>query len=37
MYISYVSQFFCFFFQLQFTLCKAEQPVEGMELQEKDQ
>lgn len=36
MYISYVSEFL-FFFQLQFTLCKAEQPVQGMELQEKDQ
>ena len=36
MYISYVSQFL-FFFQLQFTLYKTEQPVQGMELQEKDQ
>ena len=26
----------CFFFNLRFTLCKAEQPLRGMELQEKE-
>ena len=28
--------FFLFFFQLGFTPCKAEQPLQGMELREKE-
>ena len=27
---------FIFYFQLRFTPCKAEQPLQGMELQEKE-
>ena len=30
-----VDRFFYFFFKLGFTPCKAEQPLRGMELQEK--
>ena len=26
----------CFFFELEFTPCKTEQPLQGMELQEKE-
>ena len=31
-----VGQFFCFFFKLGLTPCEVEQPLEGMELQEKE-
>ena len=31
-----IKEFFFFFFQLGFTPCKAEQPLQGMELQEKE-
>ena len=30
------STFLSFFFELGFTLCKAEQPLQSMELQEKE-
>ena len=32
----FTKNFFFFFFKLGFTPCKAEQPLQGMELQEKE-